>query len=160
MERIAVIYLPNSGSNRLEEDANCFKQARAVNYSILFWTTKLNSKWLKKVLILFFKWPNPGLLFVYFCPFLIAQNVYNFNNTNWIKQRWCCRDSNPWPQDGRRRRNHQAMSTALLILLYQSFPSMLKNSKSEQNQKLKHFLAKPRTGPSCLRQTWRRPTCL
>ena len=66
MERIAVIYLPNSGSNRLEEDANCFKKARAVNYSILFWTPQLNSKWLRKVLILFLNGPIPAsFLFIF-----------------------------------------------------------------------------------------------
>ena len=35
---------------------------------------------------------------------------YNFNNTNWKKHRWCAWDSNPRPQDGRRRRYHGAMA--------------------------------------------------
>ena len=35
---------------------------------------------------------------------------YNFNNTNWKKHSWCAWDSNPGPQDGRRRRNHGAMA--------------------------------------------------
>ena len=51
-------------------------------------------------------WP----LFVYFSFF----SGYNFNNTNWKKCRWCAWDSNPGPQDGRRRRNHGAMVATFL----------------------------------------------
>ena len=42
-----------------------------------------------------------------FCLFSFFSR-YNFN-TNWKKHRWCAWDSNPGPQDGRRRRNHGAM---------------------------------------------------
>ena len=52
----------------------------------------------------FLKWANPGL----FCLFSFFSR-YNFN-TNWKKRRWCAWDSNPGPQDGRRRRNHGAMA--------------------------------------------------
>ena len=38
---------------------------------------------------------------------------YNFNNTNWKKCRWCGRDSNPRPQDGRPRRYHGSMPNFL-----------------------------------------------
>ena len=34
---------------------------------------------------------------------------YNLN-TNWKKRRWCAWDSNPGPQDGKRRQNHGAMA--------------------------------------------------
>ena len=36
----------------------------------------------------------------------------NFNNTNWIKHRWCAWSSNPWPPDGRRTWLHGAMAAA------------------------------------------------
>ena len=46
-----------------------------------------------------------------FCLFSFF-SCYNFN-TNWKKHRWCAWDSNPGPQDGRRRRNHRAMAATL-----------------------------------------------
>ena len=51
-------------------------------------------------------------LFVYFVLF-----HYNFNNTNWKKHRCCARDSNPRPQDGRRRLNHGAMAASPTLQL-------------------------------------------
>ena len=42
---------------------------------------------------------------------------YNVDNTNWKKPRWCARDSNPGPLDGRCRRNHGAMVGALHLYL-------------------------------------------
>ena len=39
---------------------------------------------------------------------------YNFKNTNWKSIAWCAWDLNPWPQDGRHRRNHGAMLAAKL----------------------------------------------
>ena len=47
-----------------------------------------------------------------FCLFLSFSH-HNFNNSNSKKHRWCAWDSNPRPQDGRRRRYHGAMATAL-----------------------------------------------
>ena len=44
-----------------------------------------------------------------FCLFsLFSRN--NFINTNWKKRRWSAWESNPGPQNGRRRRNHGAMA--------------------------------------------------
>ena len=43
-----------------------------------------------------------------FCLFSFFSR-YNFN-INWKKRRWCAWDSNPGPQDGRRRWNHGAMA--------------------------------------------------
>ena len=48
-----------------------------------------------------------------FCLFSSCSH-YNFNITNWKKCRWCARDLNPGPQDGRRRRNHGAMAAVTL----------------------------------------------
>ena len=42
-----------------------------------------------------------------YCLFLLFSR-YNFNK--WKKRRWSAWDSNPEPQDGRRRRNHGAMA--------------------------------------------------
>ena len=50
-----------------------------------------------------------------FCLFSFFSNSNdNLNNTNWKKRRWCAWDSNPGPQDGRRRWNHWAMAAQLL----------------------------------------------
>ena len=51
-----------------------------------------------------------------FCLFLIFSR-YNFNNTNWKKCRWCAWDSNPGPQDGRRRWNHGAMAATSKLFI-------------------------------------------
>ena len=52
-----------------------------------------------------------------FCLFLFFFH-YNFN-TNWKKCRWFAWDSNPGPQDGRRRWNHGAMAaTSSLELVH------------------------------------------
>ena len=40
----------------------------------------------------------------------------NFN-TNWKKLRWCAWDSNPGPQDGRRRQNHGAMAATPSVII-------------------------------------------
>ena len=48
-----------------------------------------------------------------FCLFSFFSH-YNFN-TYWNKHRWCAWDSNPGPQDGRRRLNHRAMAATLVI---------------------------------------------
>ena len=50
---------------------------------------------------------------------------YNFNNRNIKKRRWCACDSNPGPQDGRRRQNHRAMAAThfekyFTIIIYKS----------------------------------------
>ena len=42
---------------------------------------------------------------------------YNFSNTNWKKHRWYAWDTNPRPQNGRRRRNHRAMAAAQITVL-------------------------------------------
>ena len=57
-----------------------------------------------------------GPILASFCLFSSFSN-YNFNNTNWKKHRWCAWDSNPGPQDGRRRRNHGAMAATQLRYL-------------------------------------------
>ena len=54
-------------------------------------------------------------LFVYFRPFLIIISIIG---TNWKKHRWCAWDLNPWPPDGRCRRNHGAMAAAPLKFIY------------------------------------------
>ena len=48
-----------------------------------------------------------------FCLFSFF-SCYNFNS-NWKNCRWCAWDSNPGPQDGRRRLNHRAMAATLVI---------------------------------------------
>ena len=48
-----------------------------------------------------------------FCVFS-SFSRYNFN-TNWKKRRWCAWNSNPGPQDGRRRQNHGAMADTLSL---------------------------------------------
>ena len=65
-----------------------------------------------------------------FCLFsLFSRN--NFN-TNWKKLRWCAWDSNPGPQDGRRRRNHGAMAATLSK--YNFFTEkMLSSNKNKTN---------------------------
>ena len=50
------------------------------------------------------KWANPGLFLFIFVLFLL-QFQYKLK-----KHRWCAWDSNPGPQDGRRRQNHGAMA--------------------------------------------------
>ena len=57
--------------------------------------------------LVFFK--KNGPIPASFCLFL-SFSRYNFNNSNWKKRRWCAWDSNPGPQDGRRRQNHGAMA--------------------------------------------------
>ena len=48
-------------------------------------------------------------------PFCLFSSVslYNSNDTKWKKRRWCAWDSNPGPQDGRRRQNHRAVAKKL-----------------------------------------------
>ena len=60
-------------------------------------------------------WP----LFVLF----LFSSCYNFN-TNWKKHRWCAWDSNPGPQDGRRRQNHGAMA-ATSEQIFESNPDVI-----------------------------------
>ena len=55
---------------------------------------------------------------------------YNFNNTNWKKHRWCAWDSNPGPQNGRRRRNHGAIAATLIC------PSLLQTLFFNRRQAL------------------------
>ena len=63
----------------------------------------------------FKKWANHGLFLFIFDLFLQFQ--YKLK-----KRRWCAWDSNPGPQDGRRRRNHGAMAAtrSFTFLLYES----------------------------------------
>ena len=66
---------------------------------------------LEQAAVFFFKWANPGLflfIFVLFT-FQFKWQIYNLNNKNWKKRRWCAWDSNPGWHDGRRRRIHWAM---------------------------------------------------
>ena len=58
---------------------------------------------------------NPGLflfIFVLFA-FQLKWQVYNLNDINWKKHRWCAWDLNPGQQDWRRRRIHWAMAAPL-----------------------------------------------
>ena len=60
-------------------------------------------------LFLFFKkWANPSLFWFIFILFSL-QFQHKLK-----KHRWCAWDSNPGPQDGRRRWNHRAMAATLL----------------------------------------------
>ena len=77
-----------------------------ISVALQCYVMKLNA------LLLFSNGPIPAP----FCLFL-SFSCYNFNNTNWIKQRWCAWDLNPGLQDGRRRRNHQAMAAACDAML-------------------------------------------
>ena len=56
---------------------------------------------------------SKGPILASFCLFSFFSH-YNFN-TNWKKHRWCAWDSNPGPQDGRRRRNHGAMAATVKL---------------------------------------------
>ena len=58
-----------------------------------------------------------------FCLFSFF-SCYNFN-TNWKKHRLCAWDSNPGPQDGRRRQNHGVMA-ATHKLPFLLWPDVLK----------------------------------
>ena len=53
----------------------------------------------------FLKWANPGLFLFIFVNFLDTISIKNGK-----KHSWCAWDSNPGPQDGRRRQNHGAMA--------------------------------------------------
>ena len=57
-----------------------------------------------------------------FCLFSFF-SLYNFNNTNRKKCRWCICDLNPGPQDGWCRQNHGAMAAALFFNLTTSSSS-------------------------------------
>ena len=64
---------------------------------------------------LFFK--KNGPIPASFCPFSLFSR-YNFNNTNRKKLRWCAWDSNPGPQDGRRRQNHGVMAATQSLISF------------------------------------------
>ena len=71
--------------------------------------------------ILLKKWANPGLFLYIFVllvrlgfTFQFKWQIYNLNNINWKKRRWCAWDSNLGRQDGRRRRIHWAIAAPLL----------------------------------------------
>ena len=49
----------------------------------------------------FFKWTNPGLFLIHFRPFLITISIIQIEIC--ICNRWCAWESNPGPQNGRRR---------------------------------------------------------
>ena len=73
-----------------------------------------------------------------FCLFSLF-SWYNFNNTNW----WCAWDSNPGPQDGRRRQNHGAMA-ATTVQCYQMaslFVKYLAINRKEHLPKSVQFFA-------------------
>ena len=70
----------------------------------------LFNRFLKVLLKVFFFFKN-GPIPVSFCLFPPI-SLYNFNNTNWKKWRLCAWDSNPRPQDGKRRWIHGAMVAA------------------------------------------------
>ena len=48
-------------------------------------------------------------IFVLFT-FQFKWQIYNLNNKNWKKRRWCAWDSNPGRHDGRHRQIHWAMA--------------------------------------------------
>ena len=73
----------------------------------------------------FIKWANPGL----FCLFSSISH-YNFNNTNWKKQRWCAWDSNCWLHDGRRRRTMELWRPPKLCL-FREWQTSEKNEKCQ-----------------------------
>ena len=54
--------------------------------------------------------PIPASFSFIFILFLFQQQ-YSFN-FNMKKHKWCASDSNPGPQDGKRRQNHKAMAAA------------------------------------------------
>ena len=70
------------------------------------------------ILYLFLKnGPIPAsflFIFVLFT-FQFKWQIYNLNNINWKKRRWCAWDSNPGPQDGRCRQIHWAMAAPLIL---------------------------------------------
>ena len=57
------------------------------------------------------KWADSGLFLFTFVLFSL-QFQYKLK-----KHRWCAWDSNPWPQDGRRRQNHGAMATTMGLVM-------------------------------------------
>ena len=78
------------------------------------WNNSLNylQPFLKK------DWGKPSRFFVYFCLFL--RTMTNIRSAkfdyNWKKRRWCSWDSNPGPQNGRRR--HITLATAAPYTIY------------------------------------------
>ena len=73
---------------------------------------------------LFKNWANPGLLFVYFHPFLIAKKTITVSistiRINWRQHGLFGIRTHP-EQDGRRRRNHGAMTSAPIFDLFRTF---------------------------------------
>ena len=90
---------------------NIWNDFNCCNLRLLFWFQKNN-----KLVFLKKNWPIPAS----FCLFSLF-SLYNFNNTNWKKLRWCACDSNPGPQDGRRRRNHRAMAVTKALPNYKAY---------------------------------------
>ena len=80
--------------------------------SMLFWAKRTSEALYTEATLhlvhccCFLKRANPGHFLFLFSLF----SRHNSNNTNWKKHRWSAWESNPGPQDGRRRRNHGAMA--------------------------------------------------
>ena len=96
-----------------------------IFFSMLHFPQSDDTKiWLNSFLLLlrhfFKKWANPDLflfIFVLFT-FQFKWQIYNLNNINWKKHRWCAWDSNPGQLDGRHRRIHWAMRHFIINLSY------------------------------------------
>ena len=75
----------------------------------------------------------PFRLFSYFCH-------SNISYTNWKKHRWCAWDSNPWPQEGKRRQNHRAMAVAPLRMSLNQIAHFSKEELCQTKQCLRRLL--------------------
>ena len=77
---------------------------------------------------------RPLFLFIFVLfTFQFKWQIYNLNNINWKKRRWCAWDSNPGRQDGRRRQIHWAIAAPLVTAFFH-------NETPHQAQKLwPHF---------------------
>ena len=67
-----------------------------------------------------FNGPIPASLFVYCCYFLGTISIIQIVK----KGSWCTWDSNPGPQDGRRRQNHGAMAATQIQKYLQNDPTI------------------------------------
>ena len=89
----------------------------------------------------FFNGPIPAS----FCLFSLFSR-YNFNN--WKKRRWSAWDSNPGPQDGRRRWNHGAMAATGSFLLNGDAIPLLANYIVRPESSYLSFVLRCRSNPS------------
>ena len=87
--------------------------------------------------------------FFYYGPLPASFCLFSFfsrYNFNWKKHRWCAWDSNPGPQDGRRRRNHGAMAATPTHLMHKFIETGARLSVCKNKISISwHLIAPPST---------------